>query len=76
MPRIKERLDSLEKLDPYRGCRPPGLSDAEFAAYLGRMTRHQLRTYSRGLQAADLDASIAYLQGMVVSTEEQQHVKS
>jgi hypothetical protein len=76
MPKIKERLDSLEKLDPYRGCRPPGLSDAEFAAYLCRMTPHQLRTYLRGLQEADLDASIGYLQGIVISSEEQRHVKS
>lgn len=75
MAKIKARLDSLEKLNPYRGVRPPGMSDAEFATYLTRMAPAQLRPYLRSLPDADLDSGIAYLQG-VVSTEEQQHGKS
>ena len=73
MSKIKGRLDSLEKLNPYCGFRPPGMTDADFGLYLTRMAPAQLRPYLRTLPDADLNSGIAYLQGIVLSTEEQQH---
>lgn len=73
MRNLNARLDSLEKSIGFNCLRPSGMTDEEFVAYWTHMQPRPRATFLHGMSDADLAASIGYLQGIVVTTEEQQH---
>lgn len=76
MPKIGNRIERLEKLDPYRGRRPTGMSTEDFFEYWRRLPLSQVHECLSAMSAEELDESISYLRGLVAAEEEQQHGNS
>lgn len=73
MPKLSDRIDRLEKLDPYRGRRPPEMTIEQFTMHWRQMKPDQFRSYLRTIPDQDLEEGLVYLQSVVDSEEGQHH---